>query len=321
MRNSHADVAVVMPLYDEAESVGGVLSELTETLRPAGLGRLDVVLVDDGSTDGSIAAARKTWEGLSFGDLRARLHVLRLRANAGNQEALAAGFQYAGGLDCGLIFAMDSDGQDDPAAIPEMIRLLDAHDIVFAARSRRDEPLLWRAGYTIYRLVFRALLGVDFPYGNFSGFRAEVLDFVLEMGTFRHLAAALCRSQYRKTSLKVPRRARLGGARKMGLGALVDHGIAALTSYPNAWVRLFSRVALLTTAAAGTGGLVVVGIKLTTSLAIPGWASVMTLILGMIAFQAMGFLVISAFLSSVLDHQRARLARKPASAEVLEARR
>ncbi|OGS00379.1 MAG: hypothetical protein A2V88_07835 [Elusimicrobia bacterium RBG_16_66_12] len=321
MKTTPADIAVVMPLYNEAESVGRVLSELTEALRQAGPGRLEVVLVDDASTDDSGAAARKTWEGLAHGDLRSRLHVLRLAANAGNQAALTAGFQYAGALDCGLVFAMDSDGQDDPAALPEMIRLLGSHDIVFAERSRRNEPLLWRAGYTIYRLAFRALLGVDFPYGNFSGFRSEVLDFVLDMGTFRHLAAALSRSHYRKTSLRVPRRARLGGAPKMGLGALVDHGIAALTSYPDAWVRFFSRVALLTTAAAGAGGLVVVGIKLTTKLAIPGWASVMTLILSMIAFQAVGFLVISAFLSSVLDHQRARPARKPASAEVLEARR
>jgi len=293
-------IAVVMPMRDEAESIGPVLESLTGALRRAPLSGLDAVLVDDASSDGSAGAARAAWGRLDIG-VPARLHVVRLAENVGHQRALAAGFRRVRGLDAELVFAMDSDGQDDPAALPEMIERLSRCDVVFAERGARPESLAWRAGYAVYRFFVRAVLGADLPYGNFCGFRAERLGPLLDGRPFRHLAAELARVPSRKDRVSAARLPRLAGEAKMGLGALIDYGVAALTSRPDAWVRLFSRVALLTAAAALSGGAAVVCIRLFTTRAIPGWASTTTLILGLIAFQAVGFLVISAFLSAILE--------------------
>ncbi len=294
-------LAVVIPMRDEAQNIGPVLESLTGALRRAPLSGLEAVLVDDASNDGSARAARESWARLSFGGLPARLHVVRLAENVGHQRALAAGFRRARGLGVDLIFAMDADGQDDPSVLPEMIARLSNCDVVFAERGARAESLPWRAGYGIYRVFLRAVLGADLPYGNFCGFRAEKLGPLLDGRPFRHLAAELSRLPARKDRVTAARLPRLAGKPKMGLGALIDHGVAALTSRPDAWVRLFSRVALLTAAAALGGGATVVGIRLFTRLAIPGWASTTTLILGLIAFQAVGFLALSAFLAAILE--------------------
>jgi len=291
-------LAVVMPLYNENESIASVLAGLLRALQGACLSGLDVILVDDASTDDSVEAARASWRMLAAGGAAARLHVVRLAVNVGHQRALAAGFRRARELDADLIFSMDSDGQDDPAALPGMIELLSRFEIVFAERSKRSESLPWLLGYFVYQAVFRAFLGARLPYGNFLGFRKEVLSLLLEGRTFRHLAATLSLAPCRKTSVKVARLPRTAGAAKMHVADLADYAVAALTSHPDAWVRLFSRVALLTAVSASLGGMSVVTIKLATPYAIPGWASVMTLILALIAFQAVGFLVLSAFLSS-----------------------
>lgn len=297
-------LAVVLPVRDEAAVIGRVLAALAEALRAVRPAALELVLVDDASSDGSADAARAAWKTLDLGCVPARLRVLTLGARSGHQRALAAGFRAARGAGAELIFAMDADGQDDPAALPAMVGLLPGHDVVFAERAGRNEPLAWRAGYLAYRLIFRALLGTDLPFGNYCGFRAAVADDLNAGRPFRHLAAALAAGPYRIASVKVARKPRLGGKPKMSAWRLVDYGVAALTADPDAWTRLFSRVALFTAAAAVLGGAAVVGIRLLTPWAIPGWASVMTLILALIAFQAAGFLALSAFLSGLLDSLR-----------------
>ncbi|MBI3564610.1 MAG: hypothetical protein HY079_05365, partial [Elusimicrobia bacterium] len=126
------------------------------------------------------------------------------------------------------VLAMDADGQDDPAALPAMLALLDSHEVVFAERAGRAEPAWWRAGYAVYRALFRLALGFDLPYGNYCAFRASVADDLLAAPPFRHLAATLAAGPYRVASVKVARRPRLGGRPKMSPLALAGYGMAAV---------------------------------------------------------------------------------------------
>jgi glycosyltransferase involved in cell wall biosynthesis len=128
-------LSLVIPVYNEAESLGPLFAELAGAL--ATLGRpVEVVAVDDGSTDGSFACLA----ALAHGDPRIR--IVRLARNYGQTAALAAGIEHARAP---VIVSMDADLQNDPADIPRLLALLDQGvDVVNGWRSPRRDPWLTR---------------------------------------------------------------------------------------------------------------------------------------------------------------------------------
>lgn len=127
-------VSVVAPVYNEAESVRPLVAALREALEP--LGRpCEIVLVDDGSTDGS---------GAEIGRLAAadpRVRGVRLARNAGQSAALHAGFRAARGE---VIVTIDADLQNDPADVPALLEALEEADAVCGVRLGRQDRLSTR---------------------------------------------------------------------------------------------------------------------------------------------------------------------------------
>ena len=123
------DLSVVIPVYDEEESLPLLWSELRSVLDRAGLD-FEVVFVDDGSRDRGAEVIR----GLRDSDPRVRL--VRLKANAGETAATDAGFHAARGR---LIVTMDADLQNDPHDIPGLLRHLDQWDAVTGWRVDRGD--------------------------------------------------------------------------------------------------------------------------------------------------------------------------------------
>ena len=128
-------LSIVIPVYDEAESLGPLFAELGPALtaldRPA-----EVVAVDDGSTDGSF----ERLVALAHGDPRIR--IVRLARNYGQTAALAAGIEHARAP---VIVSLDADLQNDPADIPRLLAVLDGGvDVVNGWRSPRRDPWLTR---------------------------------------------------------------------------------------------------------------------------------------------------------------------------------
>lgn len=107
-----------MPAFNEEESVGDVVREVYETVTG-----VDVLVVDDGSTDTTSRHAAQ-----------AGATVLRLPLNLGVGGAMRAGFKYALQNGYDAVVQVDSDGQHDPRAIPELVSALSRHDIVMGAR-------------------------------------------------------------------------------------------------------------------------------------------------------------------------------------------
>src|SRR5262245_4241680 len=108
-------LSVVVPLYNEAENVEELHRELTRSL--AALGRsYEILMVDDGSTDGTAARL----QAIEAGDPHVR--VLRLRRNFGQTAAFSAGFDHARG---DVVVTSDGDLQNDPADIPALVQKLE----------------------------------------------------------------------------------------------------------------------------------------------------------------------------------------------------
>jgi glycosyltransferase involved in cell wall biosynthesis len=136
-------LSVVIPIKDERDNLRPLHEALTAALAPlvgaqgpAGLSDYEVLLVDDGSTDGSLEAL----DELAARD--GRVKVVALRRNFGQTPALRAGIDFASG---DVIATMDGDLQNDPADLPMLLaKLAEGHDAVFGLRKNRQDKFLVR---------------------------------------------------------------------------------------------------------------------------------------------------------------------------------
>lgn len=128
-------LSVVVPVYNEVQNIVALHEALTQTLRAWG-GRYELLVVDDGSTDGTRDALRR----LAADD--PHLRVFLFRRNFGQTAAMAQGFAAARG---GRVVSMDGDLQNDPADIPRLLERLDAgYDVVCGWRRHRKDAMVTR---------------------------------------------------------------------------------------------------------------------------------------------------------------------------------
>ena len=136
--NDEFDLSVVIPLFNEEESVEPLYAQLKEALEPLEQS-YEIIIVDDGSTDRSFELLR----GLHAQDKR--LKVIRFRRNFGQTAAFAAGFEHAQGR---VVVTMDADLQNDPADIPRLLeKLEEGYDVVSGWRVER-----WKSAWLTRRL-------------------------------------------------------------------------------------------------------------------------------------------------------------------------
>jgi len=145
------ELSVLLPAFNEAESLPQLWSELGPVLDALGRAT-EVIIVDDGSTDATPVVAR----ALHARDARVRL--LRLAGNSGLSAALDAGFARARGR---IVVTLDSDLQNDPRDIPRMLAHLDGYDAVTGWRQRRDDPWLKSVSSRVANAVRNAITRED----------------------------------------------------------------------------------------------------------------------------------------------------------------
>lgn len=284
-------IAIVAPCFNEGEVAVRFVQELEQVLA-----RLDepftVVMVDDGSTDDTpqrLLAHRVAAPNV-------RLRVLALPFNLGHQEAIHQGLLFAEGLDAERFIVMDSDGEDDPGAIAELAGITDA-SVVFVARGRRSEGFGFRLGWRLYRIVFRLVARRALPFGNYSMIDRRALGAVLHR-SFTHYAAFLSRLRVPQRSIVRDRRSRIDGASKMSWRSLSMHAFRSLIEYGDEAVGLFLRASIVLAAVFLASIVGILAVKAFTSLAIPGWASVLSATLFNSVLLCLGFFALGLMLVS-----------------------
>jgi glycosyltransferase involved in cell wall biosynthesis len=207
------DLSVVIPAYNETDSVEELLGEVLAVLEP--LKRpFEILFVDDGSTDGTT----EKLENLSAQDDHVRL--IRFVRNAGKSAAYAAAFQAVRG---DVVLTLDADLQDDPAEIPKLLEQIDAgYDVVVGWKMHRFEN---EPRKTIPSRVFNGLahwtFGIQLRDSN-SGFRAMrrrvAQSLQLYGGMYRFIPQLAHLKGFRVTQCGVAHRKRRYGVTKYGAG-------------------------------------------------------------------------------------------------------
>jgi hypothetical protein len=290
------NVTVLIPVFNDWESVSVVVRELDALARSHDL-TLDVILVDDGSTETPFVAVP---ELLGVESVR----VVALRRNVGHQRAIAIGLSYAAETTAGdAVVVMDADGQDLPEHVLVLIDKLTANgakSIVFAARHKRPEAWLFQAGYAMYRWLHLILVGISVRVGNFSIVPRPLLKRLVTMSDlWNHYAASVFASRLPYETVPLSRGRRISGTSKMHLVSLIVHGLSAIAVHS---ARVGARLLV-----AATAGILLVLIAMGICWALVGFGpnSVilwMTLLIA-VAILAQVFFAAVAILITALDRR------------------
>ncbi len=215
------ELSVVIPLHNEVDSLTPLVEELTAALEA--LGRpWEVLLVDDGSTDGGPRLLAE------LGAADPRLRVLRLPRRQGQSAALATGFERCRGE---VVVTMDADLQNDPADLPRLLAALEGCDVVSGIRAERRDGWLRRVSSKIANGVRRAVLHDDVTDVGctLKAYRAPLLRRVPAFdGMHRFLPALLKMEGARIRELSVNHRPRRFGRAKYGVHNRLWRGIVDL---------------------------------------------------------------------------------------------
>ena len=259
-----------IPVFNDWASASQLL-RLIDDIAPQ-LGEVRVTFIDDASTED---ASHATWTPPTF--IRS-VSILMLRRNLSHQRAIAVGLTHLHTTrDPDLIVVMDGDGEDRPSDVPTLTQHCiegGCRRVVFAERAKRSEGGVFRAGYLVYRSLHQFLVGQEIRVGNFSVVpRSAVERLVAVSELWNHYAAAVFVARIPHSQVPIDRGTRLAGESKMNFVSLVIHGLSAISVHSEKIaVRTLVFVGFLCAVLVLALGLVV-GIRLGTDLAVPGWAT------------------------------------------------
>ncbi len=291
----------VIPVYNEAEVFPELrrrMTALLDSLDAPG----EVVLVDDGSRDGSYEAM------VELHRADPRFKVVQFSRNFGHQIAVTAGLDHAQGR---AVVILDADLQDPPELIPEMIRRWrEGYDVVYAVRRRREgENAFKKATAAVFYRALRRLTGIDVPLntGDFRLVDRAVVDAITAMPEGgRFLRGMFAWAGFRQIGVAFDRPQRHAGKTKYPLGKMIRLATDGLLSFSSLPLKMALHVGWIVAAVSFLYGLVAIITRLGPFAAAPGWASLVVLVTFLGGVQLMALGVLGQYLARVFDEVRHR---------------
>lgn len=300
-------VSLLIPVYNEEET----LPALRDALMPLLDNRLpglpasydwEVVLVDDGSRDGSLGLLRR------FNAEDPRFRYVSLSRNFGKENALLAGFDRVEG-DCMVI--MDADLQHPVATVPEMLAQWEAGwDDVYGRRLSRGKEAIWRKTLTkaYYSLLNKSTRVEVLPdVGDFRLLDRKVVDAIKQMREQQRYTKGLyCWAGFKKKPVDFLTADRAAGQTKMSAGKLVNLALEGITSYTTAPLRFASVMGFIVSLASIVYMLYVIGKTLLFGEPIQGFPTLICAILFLGGCQLLALGVIGEYVGKIYVESKQR---------------
>lgn len=223
-KHNHSLISVVIPLYNEEDSLPELSLQLQSELNRFAKDRWEVIFVDDGSTDKSFSVLK------DIHNRNPKFKALRFRRNFGKSAALAAGFAESKGV---IIITMDADLQDDPAEIPNLVnKIKEGWDLVSGWKRKRHDPITKKIPSKFFNFVTSICSGLklhDFNCG-LKAYRHEVIKSISVYGEMHRYIPALAKWEgFKITEIPVMHHPRRYGKSKFGFSRFMK-GFLDLTS-------------------------------------------------------------------------------------------
>ncbi len=252
-KKNRIDLSIVIPVYNEKESVEHLYRDLNGALSKLKL-RYEVILIDDGSTDGTYDELKK------IHNKNSSYMIIRFRRNFGQTSAMSAGFDHSSG---DIIITLDADLQNDPGDIPAILAKMDeGYDIVSGWRKdRKDKAVSRRFPSIVANKIISKLTGVNLhDYGcTLKAYRKEVIDNIDLYGEMhRYIPAIASRIGVKVTEIPVMHHSRKFGKSKYGISRTIRVILDIITikfllSYSQRPIQIFGLLGLLS----GSAGFII----------------------------------------------------------------
>lgn len=287
---------ILTPVYEDVEASSKLFKELSKEFD----NNVYIVAVDDGSVKEPLNISVIENAGLSG-------IVIKLKRNVGHQRAISIGLGYvAEHMNKNQkVIVMDSDGEDTPISIKQLIKPLDKEniDVVVAQRKSRVESLKFKAFYVVYKFIFALLSGKRISFGNFMALKYNAVkrvSYMQELGM--HVAGTVLSSKLRIETLALDRGPRYAGKSKMNFVGLVLHGFKGLMVFAE---DVLVRVGIASAVIAGfaiIASIVAVLLKI-IGFATPGWFSMALGILFLVFLQTGTMTLMMLMLTGVVKNK------------------
>jgi glycosyltransferase involved in cell wall biosynthesis len=303
---TQAGLSIVVPLYNEARNLAALHQQIVEVARKLQASRglhIEVVYVDDGSSDGTLAQARALpADGID-------VQVIALSRNFGKEAALLAGLQHAR---LGGVLFMDGDGQHPPILVEKLVAywLDHGYDVVYTAKAHREqEPWLRRFGVKFFYLLINwgARQKIPEDAGDFRLLSPRAADALRQFPErnrfFKGLASWIGFKQIR---VDYEPAERTYGSTSWNLHSLVGLSIEGLTSFSVAPLRLASLLGLLLAGAAFFFGVQILVETVFFGQSVPGYPSIVVglMVLGGVQLIMIG--IVGEYIGKILSEIKGR---------------
>jgi glycosyltransferase involved in cell wall biosynthesis len=284
-------LSVIVPCYNEEQALAELERRLVPICERVAADSFEIILVDDGSKDG-------TWRAMR--DVAARnpkIVAVNLSRNFGHQIAVTAGLSISRGKRTLLI---DADLQDPPELLPEMMRRMDGGaDVVYGQRVQRHGEKIFKklTAKWFYRILARATtVPIPVDTGDFRLISRPVVEVFLSMPEqYRYVRGMIAWAGFRQEAVPYDRDPRCAGQSKYPLAKMVSFAIDALTGFSVVPLRLMFKLAGLSLLlAVGVGAFAL--FSLIFLHAVRGWASLLFIFLFFSSVQLLFLSVIGEYM-------------------------
>lgn len=299
-RRRNPRLSVVIPVYNEVDSIPELWARLKSVLANVGLDH-EVLFVDDGSRDGSLEQL------CEIAKAHPAVSVLELSRNFGHQQALSAGIDHATG---DAVVLMDADLQDEPELIPAFVdRWRAGFDVVYAVRSGRQGSLIVRALSSAFYRLQGSLADIAIPadagiFGLLDRQAVEALRGMPE--SCRYLPGLRSYLGYRQTGVDVVRADRRHGASRVGWRGLVRLAHRGVFGFSTAPLRLVTLLGLSVSAASFAFGAVTLFRRVVFGATDFGWDFGLSTVLFMFGALVLALGIIGEYIGLIYQEVRRR---------------
>jgi len=295
------DISIVCPVYNEAPMIQTLMEKLFPVLEK--LNRpFEIICVNDGSTDGTFDRLMREKQQ------RGHITVINFSRNFGKEAALSAGLVHASGR---AVIPMDADLQDPPGVIEEMVDLWDlGFDVVLARRTDRltdrfSKRITAKWFYKIHNLLSSVVVPAD--VGDFRLMSRKAVDAVNQLPeNQRFMKGIFAWVGFKTATVGYTRENRKAGNSRFNLWKLWNLAINGITSFSSAPLRVWLYLGVITSLLSFLYGCFIILKTLMLGVDVPGYASIVTIILFLGGIQLTGIGVIGEYIGRIYLESKRR---------------
>ena len=301
-------ISVVVPCFNDHEVVPLTHARLVEVLGSRSDIDLEIVYIDDGSSDDTLATLN------NLADQESRAVVVSFTRNFGHQAAVTAGLQYANG---DAVVVIDSDLQDPPEVIPAMLdKWREGYEIVYGIRARRQEGWFKLAAYTVFYRLIRSASQIDIPLdsGDFALLDRKAVDALNMLPErTRYVRGLRAWIGYRQIGIPYERPARAAGQSSYTILKMLRLAIDGITSFTSKPLTIIFYLGVVSSIGSVLGFVAYLVLNLTgmkvygrTAADVPGFTSIVLLLFLLSGIQLISIGVIGEYVGRIYDEAKGR---------------